>query len=312
MPRSSLWIPWLFVALGAAFYGGFFSASRLAATAGVPFLTFTFWQAAIGSTVLLVLTGVTGHFPRWSAAHVRNYLATGLLGIAVPVLVIALASRHLPAGIVALAVTLTPSFTFLIALVVGIERWRWFSFGGVGFGLAGVLLLLLPGNALPDPASAPWALLLLVIPACYGTNNVFVSIVAPPQVTPAMRTAGLVLGAAVITLPVMLLIDGVYPWWNASAQGWLAVLWAGSLTPLTFWCMFEIISRAGPIFFGQYNYAIVASGVVWSFIVFSDRWTTMMWAALTSMIIGMVLANVGARQRLRAGPTNDGVGRAQS
>ena len=77
-----------------------------------------------------------------------------------------------------------------------VERARWVSFAGVALGLAGVLFIVLPDGNLPTPDAAIWVIVLLVMPLCFATNNIFVTLVQPPQAT-ALSRAALLAGRSV-------------------------------------------------------------------------------------------------------------------
>jgi drug/metabolite transporter (DMT)-like permease len=295
----SLAVPWLLLVGGASIYGGIFAANKLVAEAGVPFIAYTFWQTLIAGVILLTLSLITRNVPPTSFQHLRHYTITSTLGVVLPVLVLTFVASKLPAGIVTLLITLTPAMTYVFALVFRLERFRWISMGGVGVGLAGVLLIVLPEGSLPQPEDVVWVLLLLVVPLMFATNNIVVTVMHPPKTTSLMLATGLVLTAAVISFPIMLVSEGFYGFWQATRSGTWAVLWASSINVVTFLCFFEIIRRTSPVFFAQYNYVIVISGVLWSVALFDENLSAWIWVALAVMIAGMLLANEGARRSLR-------------
>ncbi|MCH8111749.1 MAG: DMT family transporter [Proteobacteria bacterium] len=298
-PRVSLLVPWLLLVGGASIYGGIFAANKLVAEAGVPFIAYTFWQTLIAGVVLFTLSLITRNVPPTSFRHLRHYTIISALGVVLPVLVLTFVASKLPAGVVTLLITLTPAMTYVFALMFRLERFHWISMGGVGVGLAGVLLIALPDGSLPQPEDVVWVLLLLVVPFMFATNNIIVTIMHPPRTTSLMLATGLVLTAAAITFPIMLISEGFYGFWQATRSGTWAVLWASSINVVTFLCFFEIIRRTSPVFFAQYNYVIVISGVLWSIALFDENLSAWIWAALAVMIAGMLLANEGARRSLR-------------
>ncbi len=296
----SLLIPWLLMIGGASIYGSIFSANKFVVEAGVPFIAYTFWQSAIAAVILLALSAATGSPPGRSRAHVRSYSVTAILGVVLPVLVLAFVASRLPPAVVTLAITLTPGITYIYAVVWRVERARWISFAGVALGLAGVLLIVLPSGSLPTAGTAIWVIVLLVVPLCFATNNIFVTLVQPPHATALSRAAGLVIAASLISFPIMLVTDGFYAFWTNDGAGLWGVLWAGAINTLTFFCMFEIIRRAGPVFFAQYNYVIVIAGVFWATLIFPDeRLSVLAWVAFAVMVGGLALSDVGARQGIR-------------
>lgn len=297
--RVSLVVPWLLLVGGASIYGGIFTANKLVAEAGIPFIAYTFWQTLIAGVILFALSLITRNVPPTSFRHLRHYAIISTLGVVLPVLVLTFVAAKLPAGVVTLLITLTPAMTYVYALLFRLERFRWISMGGVGIGLAGVLLIVLPDGSLPQPEDVVWVLLLLVVPFMFATNNIIVTMMHPPQTTSIMLAAGLVITAAVISLPIMLISDGFYGFWEATRGGTWAVLWASGINVITFLCFFEIIRRTSPVFFAQYNYVIVVSGVLWSVALFDENLSGWIWAALAVMIAGMLLANSGTRRSLR-------------
>ena len=297
--RVSLVVPWLLLVGGASIYGGIFAANKFVAEAGVPFIAYTFWQTFIAGVILLTLSLITRNVPPMSFRHLRHYAITSALGVVLPVLVLTFVAAKLPAGVVTLLITLTPAMTYVYALLFRLERFRWISIGGVGVGLAGVLLIVLPDGSLPQPEDVVWVLLLLSVPFMFATNNIVVTMMHPPQTTSLMLAAGLVITAAAISFPIMLIYGGFYGFWEATRSGTWAVLWASSINVVTFLCFFEIIRRTSPVFFAQYNYVIVISGVLWSIALFDENLSAWIYAALAVMIAGMLLANEGTRRSLR-------------
>ena len=157
-PREvpSLVVPWLLLIGGASIYGSFFSASKFASDGGVPFIAFTFWQSAIGAVILLTLAALTGNLPRMRRDHLASYAVTSLLGVVLSVIVLAFVASKLQAGVITLAITLTPGVTYLFAVLARVDRWRVLSLLGLALGLAGIALLVLPKGGLPDGDSALW------------------------------------------------------------------------------------------------------------------------------------------------------------
>tara|TARA_Y100000590_G_scaffold91650_1_gene103548 strand:- start:1993 stop:2928 length:936 start_codon:yes stop_codon:yes gene_type:complete len=296
---KSLSIAWLLLVGGASIYGGIFSANKLVAEAGVPFISYTFWQALIGGLMLLVVGIITNNLPKLTSEHIISYIITALLGIVVPILILTFIGNRLPASIIALAYTLIPGMTFIFAVILRLDRPRWLSIGGLVFGLIGVSVLLLPKGMLPTNNSVLWVLLSLVMPVLFATNNVYIAKVKPPKANALMRSTGLLLTAAVMTFPIMLASDGIYFFWQTSSNTTWIIIWTGCINMVSFFCMFEIIRRAGAIFFGQYNYVIVISGIVWSILIFNEILSFWFWVALASMLIGLYLSNAGTNQSLR-------------
>ncbi|HJN04928.1 MAG TPA: DMT family transporter [Alphaproteobacteria bacterium] len=297
--RASLIFPLVLLVGGASIYGSIFAANKIVAEAGVPPMAYVFWQSVGGGLILFVLSALTRQLPPVSYRHLRQYAVTSTLGVVIPVIVLAIVAAKLQAGVVTLLITLTPAITYLYAMLFRVERFRWLGIGGVVFGLGGVALIVLPEGSLTAAGDAGWVLLLLIVPFCFATNNIFVALVSPPRTSSLMLACGLVLAAALISLVVMLIGEGFYGFWEAPASGSWGILWASGVNAVTFFCMFEIIRRTGPVFFAQYNYVIVIAGLIWSLVLFDENLSAWIWIAFAVMLVGLGLANEAARRGVR-------------
>ena len=298
MKNKNLTISWFLLLFGATIYGTFFTANKIVAEAEVPFIAFTFWQSLIGGTILILLSIITKNFPKFSKKHLTSYFFTAILGVVIPIIILAFIGNKIPAGILTLAITLTPGMTFIFAVIMGLDKIRFVSILGLFLGLIGVCFLIFSQGSISTKGTGIWIIFSLIVPILFAANNVFVAIVKPPEATPIMRATGLVISAALLTFPIMLINDGFYIFWNKSDGASFIILWTGIINAVTFYCMFEIIHRAGPIFFGQYNYVIVIAGVIWSIIFFDEKLTHWFWIAFIVMLFSLYLGNVGAKKNI--------------
>lgn len=153
MPRERAVALGLLV-LSGILAGGAISLTKLARINGVPFIPFVFWMTAISATGLLVVSLVRRAPPPLHVDHVRSYAIVGLLATVLPQIVISLVAHKIPPSIFALNYTLIPALVFVMALGLGLERFRWPALAGIALGLLGVLLIVVPAASLPDPAMA--------------------------------------------------------------------------------------------------------------------------------------------------------------
>ena len=270
------------------------SLIRLATTGGVPFIPFAFWNSAFGAAVLLAIAIARGVPPRWKLGHLRIYAILGALGIAGPMCVFAFVSPKLPASVVAVTQTLIPIMTYALALAVGVERLRWLSVFGIALGLAGVLLIVVPGSSLPEPGMVAWVLVLLV--TAFSLALVFVATAKfrPLEAASLSLAAGSLCAGTVFLLPVMA-IDG--SWWlfdSGLDQGALSLLAMAALYALLLVFFYEVIRLAGPVFVSVNNYLVPLAGVAWGMAIFGDSLSGWVWGALALMIGGVLLLTTRA------------------
>jgi len=92
-----------------------------------------------------------------------------------------------------------------------------------------------------------------------------------------------------VLLPIMLL----------SRQTWLpreldeatvATLIAVAINAVFLVLFLEIIRRAGPVFFAQFNYLAVLAGVAWGAVIFGERLSIYLVLAMVLMFVGVFLS----------------------
>lgn len=298
--KRNLTVPILLLLGGGIVYASFFSANRMAFEADVPAMALAFWQSAFAGVGLLVFSVVIRDLPGVSFAHFRQYILTALVGFTIPLIALTVAGGKLPAGVLTLVVTLTPALTYLFAFLTRIDRFNLFSIGGVVFGLAGVLIIILPSGSLGAGFSPAWLILGLVAPLGYAINNIAVAFLRPAETTSLQLSTGVLLVSTVVLLPVMLIVNGPFVFSGLEAKAVWSVVWAGFTDAIIFLSLFEIIRRAGPVFFSQFNYVVVVAGIIWAFLIFSDSFSGWVWAAIAVMAVGLVLANAGTNKNLKA------------
>jgi drug/metabolite transporter (DMT)-like permease len=70
----------------------------------------------------------------------------------------------------------------------------------------------------------------------------------------------------------------------------IATLLAIAINAVFLVLFFEIIRRAGPVFFAQFNYLAVLAGVAWGAIVFRERLSIFLVLAMALMFVGVFLS----------------------
>ena len=277
-------------------YGAIFTVNKIATTNGIPTLGYAFWNSFAAGMILLVVSLLVGRAPGLTFAHIRVYFAIGVLALALPFAVLAYVAPELPAGVVTLVITLIPASTYVVALAFGTERLRWMSIAGLSLGIVGVLLVVLPETSLPSPDMATWVLIALIAPASSALSNVVTERFRPPATSSVSMACGMTLAAAVVLFPIMLITGQGYLF-EAPAAANQALLIVILISSVNFILFFEIVRRAGAVFFSQFNYVAVLSGIVWGMVVFGETHSLWIWAALVLMFIGLALVNSGIRDR---------------
>src|SRR5690606_15383267 len=127
-----------------------------------------FFQASGAGIALLLLSLARGELA-WPRRRLLAYgLIAGTIGLTLPNVTFTVVIQHLDAGTMAVIITLSPLATYVGALAMGMERISLLRVLGLLLGLAGALVLLVPGAALPGADQSNWILLAIVTPLCYA------------------------------------------------------------------------------------------------------------------------------------------------
>lgn len=263
--------------------------SKIAVSTGYQHFGLIFWQLVIGATVLAVLTLARGQRLPLAPRHLALYLFIALSGTLLPNWASYVAVRHLPSGIMSIAIASVPLFAFPIAILLGAEPFRWLRFGGLLFGLAGVVLLMGPDTALPDPTTAIFVPLALLASLFYAIEGNVVAKWGTQGLAPTQVLLGASLIGVFIALPVAL-VTGVFidprpPWGLPEA----ALVMSSLIHVVIYSTYVWLVGRTGATFASQVGYLVTGFGVVWAMLLLNEVYSSYVWAAMGLILIGMFL-----------------------
>lgn len=288
--RSATAFHILLLLLAAAIYGAIFPVNRFAAEAGWQPLSFAFQQSFFAGLALLAGGIAAGIMPGLTGSHLRAYVAIGGLVVGLPMGLLVAAASHLDASVVTLVLCLSPILTLAIGSLLGIERFSRTMLTGMLLGIAGIAVIVVPQSAVLREGTWGWFLLSLGAPVMFATANNLAKYLRPPQTHSISIAAGTLLGAAAVSLAVLLLFGEtmILP---PTGMALLAPLAAAvAINAAFYYLFFEIIRIMGPARFSFFNYLAVAAGVMWSMVVFHEQPSGFYWLAIVIMFGGMYLA----------------------
>ena len=296
---SKLLLPTVLLLLGGISYGSLFTANKIAIDAGFPFIAYAFWQALFAGTVLLVLSAVFSKLPSLRMENLRVFALVAVFGFLGPLLVVTFVADRLPPAVLTLCAALIPAATYSLTLVLRLDRLRWLSATGVLLGLGGIFLIVVPTGSLPGAGAWVWVLFSLLMPLAAAVNNVAGARFAPVGVSALALAGGMMMVAAFLLLLVMLAEGDLFLPTDAAPSGLWGLLWATAGQAITYSCFFEIVRRAGALFFATLNYVVVAAGIFWASIFFGTALSHWVWAAVAVLVVSLVLINAGTARGLR-------------
>ncbi len=287
--------PWLAVGqilVVGTLWGTSFSLSKYAIGQGVPPLGYAFWQCFGAGTLLMLMLTLRGSRLPLTRRHLGFYLMTGSLGIGAPNVNFYLVIGHVPAGLMAIVITTAPLITFVMALATGLERFRWLRMLGILLGLVGVLLLIVPGAAGGAGGLNGWVLVGLLTPFFYSISSILTAKFRPAGISALASAAGMMLAAATLQLPFMLLLGHGYAPFPAPQLRDLAILAHVCVSTIAYVTYFHLVRVAGPVYFSQVGYVVTLTGILWGMIFFGEQLDPAIYLATAVLLAGIALVNL--------------------
>lgn len=283
-------VPISMLIAAALVYGLVFPFNALATEGGATFFGHAFWQTFIGGSALYILAAVRGQMVNFRWQYLRAYVVVGAFGFGLPMALLTFVGPNLPQGIIPLVLALSPTFTYLVSIMFGLDRLAAFGVVGIALGFAGVAVVLAPESAMPGEDAVSWFLLALITPVLLAIANVSAALLRPPETTSLVMGSGFLLGAALSLLPLMLAFNQFYlpigenllvpTLGSAAVNGVFIILFA------------EIVRRYGPTFFAQFNYLAVVAAIGWAFIFFTEEPSVYAIVALALMAAGVLISEL--------------------
>ena len=162
---------------------------------------------------------------------------------------------------------------------------------GIGLGLLGALLVVLPQNGLPSDQPIGWFLLAFVSPIGYAAGNVYTAKFKPADIDSLVGANGMMCGSALVLLIATLASGQWFLLWDEVSliDGLITV--HGVISAVAFTLFFVLVRIAGPVYFSQVAYLVTFFGIGIAMVVFGERYSLWHWAALIVTVYGVWLVN---------------------
>jgi drug/metabolite transporter (DMT)-like permease len=286
--REKAFFTLVLIVLGAG-WGLTVPLTKIAVSTGFGHFGLIFWQLVIGTLLLGGLELLRGRWPRVTLPAARICVVVALIGTIIPNSASYTAAVHLPAGILLLLLSMIPMFAFPVALAMGLDRFSWRRLCGLGLGLSGVLVIVLPGVSGALDAPLRWMLVALLAGLCYALEG---------NVVAKWGTAGLdaievLLGASLIgaclTLPLALRSGQFIPPEALMGTAGYALIAASVTHALVYAGYVWLVGRAGPVFTVQVSYLVTGFGILWAKLILGEAYPPALWASLALIFAGLYL-----------------------
>ena len=268
------------IVLLGAIWGGSFLFMRIAAPHFGP-LPLVEVRVALGA--LLLSPFLWRARRRLDAAHWRRLAVVGVLNSAIPFSLFAWGAERAPAGIGAIANSMTVLFTALIAFVFYRERIGLRRGIALAAGFAGVVILASGRTAGDNIMLAAIAGTLASL--CYGIA-VNLTKRKLTDLSPVVGVAGTLSCSALMLAPLAV---ATWPADPVPARSWLAAIALGVLcTGFAYFLFFRLIQRISATRAATCNYLIPVFGVGWAWLLLGETPTPTMLVS-GALILGSVI-----------------------
>lgn len=241
---------------------------------------------------------ITGRMLHPTRSLIGFLTVAGAAEYAVPLLVAFVVAAHIDAGLLTLIMSSTPVFTVALAAATGTDRIGRSSVIACLIGLAAILLLVVPQDALPSRDMVPWCLAALAIPISYSCGSIYVSHAWPKGLDALQVAFGGSLFASLMLSPFWIgpLLDGqMVPRTNTAVLAFAALI---AVTIAEMVLYFYLLKNAGAVFTSFSSFVMIASGFIAGAALFGERPSLWVWASVALFSVALFLI-------LRSGPSKD-------
>lgn len=289
MTRRQIAFYTAFLAVLGAGWGFTQPMTKIAVSTGYQHFGLVFWQMVIGAVFMTVINTFRCKRLPIRRPYLWLYLLLALIGTIIPNTAGYQAAVWLPSGVLSLLLSIVPMFAFPIALAMGLDRFSIRRMGGLAFGLAGVLVLVVPGSDLSGSLPAFWIFVALIAGLCYALEGNIVAKWGILDLDAFQVLQGASVTGALIILPVAIatgqFIDPTPP--LDAAQ--MALLASSVVHVLVYSGYMWLVGRAGAVFAVQVSYLVTGFGLIWAKIILSEAYAPTLWIALAMMFAGLYL-----------------------
>ncbi|QLF94651.1 DMT family transporter [Pseudomonas sp. ABC1] len=291
--HTHFWLPLLLLIGTGGLMGLTNNVVKLATAAGWQPLSFLMLSLLGSGLILALLATRQGQRPSLAPRYFRYYLIAALLSASLPQALLFSAIPHTGAGFASVCMAFPPLLTYIMALLLKMERLRTLRLLGLVSGLSGALLLTMDKLA-GSTGSSFWALLLLSSPLLLALGNIYRSRHWPGGASALSLAPGMLLAAALQLLPVIVLAGGDWLPRNASPATHALLAAQVLLFALTYALYFMLQQIAGAVYLSQIGAIAAVAGTAFAVWVLGESASLSMLLAILAVVVGVLLVSLNA------------------
>ncbi len=293
-------LAWLLLGLLGLIWGGSFLGVAFALRGFGP-LSIAAGRIGIAAVILVALVVATGTGlpPIGTARGRRIWLhccGMGFFSNALPFALLSWAQERVTSGFAGISMAVVPLLVLPLAHVfVPGERMTWAKVAGFAVGFAGVAVLI--GPVAGGAEGAGLARLACIAASCSYAIGAIITRMAPPGPFLAFGAGGLLVAAALI-VPPALVLEGLPA--APPLPAVLGVLYLGIFpTAVATVMLVFVVQSAGPSFMSLVNYQVPVWAVILGLVFLGEALPPQFLGALALILAGLALSQSG-RKRSRA------------
>lgn len=242
--------------------------------------------------------------------QVRSVITMGVMILSVGIGLLSLAERYVPSGIAALLVSITPLLIVIFRLRAG-DRPARLTLIGVGVGLAGLALMLLPGGTVPvsgtDADVVLWSAVIVVGSlswAYFSWRSTSYDLPADPLATTVYE----LLTAGVVLTVVGFLLGERWDFASITTASWIGWGYLVLASLVAYAAYVWLLNHAPISLTSTYAYVNPVVAVILGSLIIAEPLSRDVLIGLTIVVGGVVLVVTGERRRAPAIPTDQPAG----
>jgi drug/metabolite transporter (DMT)-like permease len=295
-------VDYLLLLLLSAIWGSSYLFIKLA-VATIPPMTLVAARLGLAALGLLLFLAVTGRRLPRDREIWRAFLVVGVIGNVIPFFLINWGEVTVDSSLAAILLGTNPLVTLLLAhAFTADERLTPIRGLGVIVGFGGIVVLIGPDALAGFGRDVVSQLAIAAAACCYAVTTVFVRRSRLTDLPPAVTSAGVLMTATVVALPLALVVDRPWELPMPATESLLALAVLALLcTSTAFLILFRLLATTAATFVSLLNYLAPVFGVTWGAWLLGESLGLDTLGALGLIMIGLALAQT--RRQRSAGRT---------
>jgi drug/metabolite transporter (DMT)-like permease len=297
MQRSASWYWVVFIALGFI-WGSSYLFIKIGLEGGLPPLTLISGRLVLGAMFLAAVVAIARQGLPRSRRMYGHLFVMSIVNVVMPFILITVGEQSIDSALASILNATVPLTVIVIApMFLPDERITLPRIVGLAVGFAGVIMLVAPDLVNLGDSDLTGELMMLGSSICYGVGNVY-SRRHVQGLRPMIPALFQVKFAALVIVPLALLIDHPFATVTPTPGAIVAVIWLGLLgSGVAYLCYFTLLQHWGATRTSMVAYLLPVVGILLGALVMGDPVTLNRLAGTAMVIAGIAIVNSGAAVR---------------